>query len=218
MGHLEGIKLDAAYEYLNWYISGWVGGFIAKQGYYISVPETAKKLPHRERVGLLLRGQAGDRRHHQPDRREDQQRRRHPRRRLLRGALLQGRRVEQPDGRGGVPVRQVERVQRGLTRPDARDCNRGGRRAIAAPAPSILGRSQRDEEERPARHLSAGGAALPGAPPLRHRAAGAGRWSSASSATRCWSGWCPTSPSRTTSTSSPIRRPGGSISRPSSSR
>jgi putative spermidine/putrescine transport system substrate-binding protein len=42
MGHLEGIRLDAAYEYLNWYVSGWVGGFIAKQGYYISVPETAK--------------------------------------------------------------------------------------------------------------------------------------------------------------------------------
>jgi putative spermidine/putrescine transport system substrate-binding protein len=42
MSHLEGLKLDAAYEYLNWYISGWVGGFIAKQGYYISVPETAK--------------------------------------------------------------------------------------------------------------------------------------------------------------------------------
>jgi putative spermidine/putrescine transport system substrate-binding protein len=42
MSHLEGIRLDAAYEYLNWYVSGWVGGFIAKQGYYISVPETAK--------------------------------------------------------------------------------------------------------------------------------------------------------------------------------
>ena len=42
MSHLEGLKLDAAYEYLNWYVSGWMGGFIAKQGYYISVPETAK--------------------------------------------------------------------------------------------------------------------------------------------------------------------------------
>ncbi len=41
MRHLDGIKLDAAYEYLNWYISGWVGGFIAKQGYYISIPELA---------------------------------------------------------------------------------------------------------------------------------------------------------------------------------
>lgn len=43
MRHLDGIKRDAAYEYLNWYLSGWVGGFIAKQGYYVGVPETAKK-------------------------------------------------------------------------------------------------------------------------------------------------------------------------------
>ncbi len=72
MGHLEGMKLDAAYEYLNWYISGWVGGFIAKQGYYSANPEDGEGQPHRERVRLLLRGQGGDRRHHQPDRREDQ--------------------------------------------------------------------------------------------------------------------------------------------------
>jgi putative spermidine/putrescine transport system substrate-binding protein len=43
MAHLNGLKLDAAYEYINWYLSGWQGGFIAKQGYYSSVPETAKK-------------------------------------------------------------------------------------------------------------------------------------------------------------------------------
>ncbi|MBO6900041.1 MAG: extracellular solute-binding protein [Rhizobiaceae bacterium] len=42
MRHLEGIKLEAAYEYLNWYLSGWQGAFIARQGYYSSVPETAK--------------------------------------------------------------------------------------------------------------------------------------------------------------------------------
>ena len=42
MSHLSGLKLEAAYEYLNWYQSGWQGGFIAKQGYYSSVPETAK--------------------------------------------------------------------------------------------------------------------------------------------------------------------------------
>jgi putative spermidine/putrescine transport system substrate-binding protein len=42
MAHLKGLKLDAAYEYLNWYQSGWQGGFIAKQGYYSSVPATAK--------------------------------------------------------------------------------------------------------------------------------------------------------------------------------
>ena len=43
MAHLSGLKLDAAFEYLNWYNSGWQGGFIAKQGYYSSVPENAKK-------------------------------------------------------------------------------------------------------------------------------------------------------------------------------
>jgi putative spermidine/putrescine transport system substrate-binding protein len=43
MAHLKGIKLDAAYEYMNWFNSGWQGGFIAKQGYYSAVPSTAKK-------------------------------------------------------------------------------------------------------------------------------------------------------------------------------
>ena len=62
MAHLAGLKLDAAYEYLNWYQSGWQGAFIAKQGYYTSVPETAKQFMTAERVGLLVRGQAGRRR------------------------------------------------------------------------------------------------------------------------------------------------------------
>jgi putative spermidine/putrescine transport system substrate-binding protein len=56
MGHLEGIKLDAAYEYLNWYVSGWMGGFIAKQGYYISVPETAKKFLDANEWGFFYEG------------------------------------------------------------------------------------------------------------------------------------------------------------------
>ena len=41
--HLTGLKLDAALEYLNWCNSGWQGGFIARQGYYSSAPENAKK-------------------------------------------------------------------------------------------------------------------------------------------------------------------------------
>jgi len=41
MAHLNGLKLDAAYEYVNWYNSGWVGGYIAKQGYYSANPKTA---------------------------------------------------------------------------------------------------------------------------------------------------------------------------------
>jgi putative spermidine/putrescine transport system substrate-binding protein len=41
--HLKGIELDAAYEYINWYLSGWVGAFLNRQGYYSAVLSTAKK-------------------------------------------------------------------------------------------------------------------------------------------------------------------------------
>jgi putative spermidine/putrescine transport system substrate-binding protein len=43
MAHLAGLKLDCFYEYMNWYTSGFQGAFIARQGYYSSVPENAKK-------------------------------------------------------------------------------------------------------------------------------------------------------------------------------
>lgn len=42
MAHLDGLKLDAGYEYLNWYLSGWQGAFIARQGYYSAVMETTQ--------------------------------------------------------------------------------------------------------------------------------------------------------------------------------
>jgi len=40
--HLSGRKLDAAYEFVNWYLDGWVGAFLNRQGYYTAVLETAK--------------------------------------------------------------------------------------------------------------------------------------------------------------------------------
>ncbi|MFY0642501.1 MAG: extracellular solute-binding protein [Bermanella sp.] len=33
---------DIAYEYMNWWLSGWPGAFIARQGYYISNPQRSK--------------------------------------------------------------------------------------------------------------------------------------------------------------------------------
>ena len=33
---------EAAYEYMNWWLSGWAGAYIAKQGYYISNPLRSK--------------------------------------------------------------------------------------------------------------------------------------------------------------------------------
>lgn len=41
--NLSGIQLDAAYEYLNWLLEGWVGAFLGRQGYYSAIPENAKK-------------------------------------------------------------------------------------------------------------------------------------------------------------------------------
>ena len=38
-----GKKLDQAYEYLNWWIDGWAGAFVAPQGYYMSTPANTKK-------------------------------------------------------------------------------------------------------------------------------------------------------------------------------
>ncbi|WP_100656682.1 ABC transporter substrate-binding protein [Alteromonas flava] len=39
----EGRVKDACYEYMNWWLSGWPGAFIARQGYYISNPQRSAK-------------------------------------------------------------------------------------------------------------------------------------------------------------------------------
>ncbi|MCO5151583.1 MULTISPECIES: ABC transporter substrate-binding protein [unclassified Shinella] len=41
--HLSGRMLDVAYDYLNWWISGWPGAVVARQGYYISTPERSRR-------------------------------------------------------------------------------------------------------------------------------------------------------------------------------
>jgi len=38
----EGAALDQAYEYLNWWLDGWAGAFVARQGYYMSAYEPVK--------------------------------------------------------------------------------------------------------------------------------------------------------------------------------
>ena len=40
--HLGGAELDMAYEYLNWWLSGYAGAVMARQGYYISTPERSR--------------------------------------------------------------------------------------------------------------------------------------------------------------------------------
>ena len=55
---LSGIELDAAYEYINWYLSGWVGGFLMRQGYYSAVPETSKNFMSEDEWGFWFEGKA----------------------------------------------------------------------------------------------------------------------------------------------------------------
>ncbi len=55
---LEGAKLDAASEYINWYLSGWVGGFLMRQGYYSAVPETSKLFMSDDEWGFWYEGKA----------------------------------------------------------------------------------------------------------------------------------------------------------------
>lgn len=39
---VSGKKLDAAYEFINWFLDGWAGAYLNRQGYYSAVLETAK--------------------------------------------------------------------------------------------------------------------------------------------------------------------------------
>jgi len=43
MKHLSGLQLDCFYEYLTWYMSGFPGSVIAREGYYSAQPLMAKK-------------------------------------------------------------------------------------------------------------------------------------------------------------------------------
>uniref|UniRef100_UPI0035AECD0A ABC transporter substrate-binding protein n=1 Tax=Paenirhodobacter enshiensis TaxID=1105367 RepID=UPI0035AECD0A len=55
---LKGMELDAAYEYINWYLSGWVGAFLMRQGYYSAVPETSKQFMDANEWGYWFEGKA----------------------------------------------------------------------------------------------------------------------------------------------------------------
>jgi len=54
--NLSGIELDAAYEYINWYLSGWVGGLLMRQGYYSAAPETSKLFMNDDEWGFWFEG------------------------------------------------------------------------------------------------------------------------------------------------------------------
>ncbi len=56
--NLSGLELDAAYAYIDWYLSGWVGGLLMRQGYYSAAPETSKQFMSADEWGYWFEGKA----------------------------------------------------------------------------------------------------------------------------------------------------------------
>ena len=54
--NLSGIELDAAYDYINWYLSGWAGAYLNRQGYYSAVLDTAKENMTPDEWGYWMEG------------------------------------------------------------------------------------------------------------------------------------------------------------------
>ena len=54
--NLSGIELDAAYDYINWYLSGWAGAYLNRQGYYSAVLDTAKENMTADEWGYWMEG------------------------------------------------------------------------------------------------------------------------------------------------------------------
>jgi putative spermidine/putrescine transport system substrate-binding protein len=55
--HVDGRMRDAAYEFINWYLSGWVGAFLNRQGYYTAVLDTAKEHMTENEWGYWMEGE-----------------------------------------------------------------------------------------------------------------------------------------------------------------
>jgi len=58
--HLSGLELDAAYEYIDWYLSGWVGAYLNRQGYYSAAPATAQKYMSENEWGFWMEGKPAE--------------------------------------------------------------------------------------------------------------------------------------------------------------
>lgn len=54
-------RQDLAYAYMDWWLSGWAGGFIARQGYYISTPARSRPFLTADEWGYWYEGQPAER-------------------------------------------------------------------------------------------------------------------------------------------------------------
>ena len=54
----KGKTADAVYDFINWYMSGWVGAYLNRQGYYSAVLPTAKEYMSPDEWGFWMEGKA----------------------------------------------------------------------------------------------------------------------------------------------------------------
>ncbi len=64
---LKGKQLDAAYEFVNWFLSGWAGAYLNRQGYYSAVLDTAKANMEPYEWAYWMEGKAAEKDIHGPD-------------------------------------------------------------------------------------------------------------------------------------------------------
>ena len=112
---LSGKKLDGAYEFINWFLDGWAGAYLNRQGYYSAVLDTAKAKMEAYEWAYWMEGKPATQDIKSPQRRRAGQGRRGARRRQLRAAHGRHRLLERGDGRERVHGPEVERVRRGLS-------------------------------------------------------------------------------------------------------
>ena len=53
---VTGKKAEWAYEFVNWFLSGWAGAYLNRQGYYSAVLPTAKKFMSEDEWGFWMEG------------------------------------------------------------------------------------------------------------------------------------------------------------------
>jgi putative spermidine/putrescine transport system substrate-binding protein len=89
---VSGPKLEWAYEFVNWFLSGWAGAYLNRQGYYSAVLSTAKANMTADEWGYWMEGKAAVADIKAPD----------------------GTTLERRDGRERLHGPQVERIHRRL--------------------------------------------------------------------------------------------------------
>ena len=57
---LSGRTLDGAYEFINWFLDGWAGAYLNRQGYYSAVLETAKSKMDAYEWAYWMEGKAAE--------------------------------------------------------------------------------------------------------------------------------------------------------------